>query len=36
VKIKNFKDDKKTTAIAKMPEHRKNGRLSSRYPLTGW
>jgi len=28
-KIRNFKDEKETTAIAKMPGHQKNRRLSS-------
>ena len=34
-KVKNFKDEKETIAIAKTPGHRKNARLSSRCPLTG-
>ena len=35
VKIKNIRHEKETMAIAKTPEHRKNARLLSRYPLTG-
>jgi len=33
-KVKNFKDEKETIAIAKTPGHRKKRRLSSRCPLT--
>jgi len=34
-KVKNFKDERETIAIAKTPGNRKNASLSSRCPLTG-
>jgi len=33
--VGNFQHAKETIAVAKTPRHRKNGRLSSRWPFAG-